>query len=228
MRKILLTTASALSLILATAAWAQTRDEGGMGGARDQGPGQGQDQMAPGGGGAPSMHGGASGGAQPGKGETMRGEQGGQTMHQGADENMGGEKSKGAENGQSPENGKQEKMQRQGFENGKGAGEKMQGETSKGAGREHGESGKAASLSSEQKTRVRSSFHGASIREAQDIKVTHVSIGARIPRTVVNYWEPVPAAILEVVPAWRDYKVVRIRGNIVVINPDTYEIVYVM
>ena len=169
MRKTLMTTASALSLILATAAWAQTRDEGGAGGAG----GQGQGQMAPGGGEEPSMHGGASGGAQPGKGE-MRGEQGGKTLHQGRDENLGGEKSKGAENGQGLENkGEHEQMQRQ------GAGEKMQGETSKGAERERGESGKAASLSSEQKTRVRSSFHGASIREAHDINVTHVSIGGQ-------------------------------------------------
>ena len=103
---------------------------------------------------------------------------------------------------------------------------RMQGETSKGAERERGESGKAASLSSEQKTRVRSSFHGASIREAHDINVTHVSIGGD-PRTVVNYWEPVPASILEVVPAWRAYKVVRIHGDIVVII-ETYEIVYVL
>ena len=46
MRKTLLTTASALSLILATAAWAQT----GMRAARAAPAGQGQGQMAPGGG----------------------------------------------------------------------------------------------------------------------------------------------------------------------------------
>jgi predicted FMN-binding regulatory protein PaiB len=45
---------------------------------------------------------------------------------------------------------------------------------------------------------------------------------------VTEFWEPVPATIVEVVPAWRSYRVVRIHGDIVVIDPDTFEIVYVM
>ncbi|MCW2315571.1 hypothetical protein M2322_001105 [Rhodoblastus acidophilus] len=121
----------------------------------------------------------------------------------------------------------------------KGA-ERDRGETTKGAerdrdarepgqregAREHG--GAAASLSTEQKTRVRSGFHGASVREARDIAITHVTIGASIPRKVVEYWEPVPASIIEVVPAWRAYKVVRVHDEILVIDPDTFEIVYIL
>ena len=83
-------------------------------------------------------------------------------------------------------------------EKGKSAEHERGEKATKGAEREGGpRGGSAAHFSTEQQTKVRSSFRGASITEARDINITHVSVGSSIPRTVVEYWEPVPASIVE-------------------------------
>ena len=65
------------------------------------------------------------------------------------------------------------------------------------------------------------------MREATNINV-NVRIGTAVPRTIVEYWEPVPAPILSIVPAWRAFRIVRISGEYVIIDPATFEIVYVL
>jgi len=233
MRRSLLAATAIIGLVFAPSVWAQ---QGGTGGA------------SPGTGGVGTSGGGMKGG---GAGDEMKGErgdmrsqggdkagdmrqQGDQKTRQGADE-MRGDKAKGAERdhekgkGADYERGDKAKgAERDQDDKAKGA-ESERGDKTKGAERERGEhSGGAASLSTEQKTKVRTGFRGASIKEARDINITNVAVGTSAPRTVVDYWEPVPATIVEVVPEWRAYKVVRIRGDIVVIDPDTFEIVYVM
>ncbi len=91
---------------------------------------------------------------------------------------------------------------------------------------EGGERG-AGQISTEQRSRLRTGFKGVQVREASGVNITSVRVGANIPRAVSEYWEPVPVAILDIVPAWRDYRVVRIHDEIVVIDPETFEIVYV-
>ncbi|SNB64687.1 Protein of unknown function [Rhodoblastus acidophilus] len=250
MRKSFLTATAIVSLTLAPAVWAQQRGEGG-GAAPGAGGAPGAGAQSPGGShGDMRSPGGESGGP---RGEAP---QPGGGMRQGAGDDMRGDKAKGAERdrGDASKGAERDQNTTKGAERDqdktkggerdrndatKGA-ERDRGETTKGAerdrdarepgqregAREHG--GGAASLSTEQKTRVRSGFHGASVREARDIAITHVTIGASIPRKVVEYWEPVPASIIEVVPAWRAYKVVRVHDEILVIDPDTFEIVYIL
>jgi hypothetical protein len=91
-----------------------------------------------------------------------------------------------------------------------------------------GEKASATQVTSEQRTRIRSSFKGANIREANDIDISHVGVGVSVPRTITEYWEPVPTEIVEIVPAWRPYRVVRIHDEILIIDPATFEIVYIM
>jgi hypothetical protein len=202
MRKLLLTATSVVGLALAPAVWAQQSPGGGAGGEMERG------------------------GSKGAAGEPMT-EPGGGKMRQGAGDEMSGEKGKGAER-ETNEKGMKGAERDRDEKGGKGA-ERDRDDKTKGAERERGEnSGGAASLTTEQKTKVRSSFRGATIREARDINITRVSVGASVPRTVIAYWEPVPATIVAVVPAWRSYKVVRVRDDILVIDPDTYEIVYVM
>jgi len=53
-----------------------------------------------------------------------------------------------------------------------------------------------------------------------------VTIGTRVPRSV--QLAALPAAVIEVVPAYRSYRYVVVRDDIVIIDPATYEIVYVL
>ena len=50
--------------------------------------------------------------------------------------------------------------------------------------------------------------------------------GVRIPHSVHLY--PLPGDIVSLVPAYRDYEYVLVGDNIVIVDPDTYEIVAVI
>jgi hypothetical protein len=70
------------------------------------------------------------------------------------------------------------------------------------------------------------------IRESVDIERARVNVnidvnvGAVIPRTVELH--PLPAAIIEVNPRYRNYRYVVVRDEIVIINPQTYAVVEVI
>jgi hypothetical protein len=42
------------------------------------------------------------------------------------------------------------------------------------------------------------------------------------------HFYPVPAEIVEIHPAWRSYQVIYVEDELVLIDPTTYEIVYVV
>lgn len=84
-----------------------------------------------------------------------------------------------------------------------------------------------AQISSEQRTKLRTGFKGAQVREAGNIGITNVRVGASVPREVTEYWTPIPAPILAIVPEWSDYRVVRVGGEYLVIDPETFEVVYI-
>lgn len=83
-------------------------------------------------------------------------------------------------------------------------------------------------LSGEQKTKI------TTVIKRQDAKpVTNanfnISVGTRVPREqIVTDWKPLPASVVEVYPQWRGYSFIRVGGEIVIIEPSTYEIVSVM
>ena len=54
----------------------------------------------------------------------------------------------------------------------------------------------------------------------------NVQVGASIPRTVEL--QPVPPAIIEIAPSYREYRVIRVRDEIVIVNPRSYEVVEVI
>lgn len=93
-----------------------------------------------------------------------------------------------------------------------------------------GPSGRGSSfnLSSEQKTKVVTDIRGANVREARDINVSNVRVGVSVPRNVTEYWEAVPSNIVTIVPEWRAYKIVRIHNEYLIIDPETFEIVYIL
>nr|GAJ35031.1 hypothetical protein BDOA9_0142300 [Bradyrhizobium sp. DOA9] len=89
-----------------------------------------------------------------------------------------------------------------------------------------GQAGAAAKLSTEQRTQITSV-----IREQRVAPVTNVNfsiaVGTRIPREGITL-HALPSRVVTIYPEWRTYKYVLVRDEIVIINPDTYEIVAVL
>lgn len=83
-------------------------------------------------------------------------------------------------------------------------------------------------ITSQQKTEIRSHISSVNIKAATNVNLPKVSIGVVVPSTIEQYWEPVPTSIVEIVPAWRSYRVVKIHDEIVIIEPSTRKIVYVI
>jgi hypothetical protein len=80
-------------------------------------------------------------------------------------------------------------------------------------------------LSEQQQTRVRET-----VLKQRNARVTNVNfsvtVGTRIPRSVRLV--ALPAAVIEVVPEYRSYQYVVVGDDIVIVDPGTYEIVYVL
>jgi hypothetical protein len=53
-----------------------------------------------------------------------------------------------------------------------------------------------------------------------------ISVGAKVPRAVK--YHPLPAAVVEICPEWRGYYFILVRDEIVIIRPNTFEIVAVI
>ena len=81
-------------------------------------------------------------------------------------------------------------------------------------------------LTTEQRTKIRKVV----IEEKKIPRLTKVNfdikVGVRVPRTVHFY--PVPEEIITIHPAWRSYRVIFVNEELVLIDPTTFEIVYVI
>jgi hypothetical protein len=86
----------------------------------------------------------------------------------------------------------------------------------------------AAKLSSEQRTKITSAIKSKSteFKPAQNVNFS-ISVGSRVPRTGVTLYT-LPPEVIQVYPAWRGYKFILVRDEILVIDPRTYEIVDVL
>jgi hypothetical protein len=84
----------------------------------------------------------------------------------------------------------------------------------------------AVNLSTEQRTRIQTVIKEKShVRPATNINFS-VSVGARVPRSVHLY--PLPVEVVDVYPSWRGYQFILVGDEIVVIDPNTFEIVAVI
>jgi hypothetical protein len=80
-------------------------------------------------------------------------------------------------------------------------------------------------ISAEQRTEVRDIIVESKV-EPVDIDVS-VSVGVAVPKTVELH--PLPPRIIEIVPAYRGYEYfVLADGRIVIVEPDTHEVVYIV
>ncbi|MDE2364600.1 MAG: hypothetical protein KGM42_18135, partial [Hyphomicrobiales bacterium] len=89
----------------------------------------------------------------------------------------------------------------------------------------HREGGGA--ISKDEASRVRTKMRDVRVREFDGANF-HVGIGVIAPTVIERYWEPVPSVLLDIVPAWRAYRVVRVHGDILIVDPVTRRIVFVL
>jgi hypothetical protein len=80
-------------------------------------------------------------------------------------------------------------------------------------------------ISAEQKTEIRTIIREAKV-EPVDVDI-ELRIGVDVPRTVELH--PLPPRFVEIVPEYRDYVYfVLVDGRVVIVEPDTYEVVYII
>lgn len=84
---------------------------------------------------------------------------------------------------------------------------------------------KTADLSGDKKTRVKSSFKSENIKRETNVSID-ISVGRRVPRD----WDyrPVPVAVIDIVPEYRGYSYAYVDDRYVIVDPETYEVVYVI
>jgi hypothetical protein len=80
-------------------------------------------------------------------------------------------------------------------------------------------------ISSEQKTEIRNIIVE---NKVEPIKPSFsVSAGVAVPKTMELH--PLPPRVVEILPAYRSYRYFVLADNrIVIVEPDTYEIVYIL
>lgn len=89
-----------------------------------------------------------------------------------------------------------------------------------------GQAGAGAKLSTEQRTQITSVIHEEHVRPVTNVNFS-VSVGTRIPREGIEL-HALPSRVATIYPEWRSYRYVLVKDEIVIINPDTYEIVAVL
>jgi hypothetical protein len=87
-----------------------------------------------------------------------------------------------------------------------------------------GAAGPAASLSTEQRTQIRTSIKGQ--QRATNVNFS-ISVGTQVPRAGVRFY-PVSRHLVQINPSWRGYDYFLVGDQIIVVNPRTLEIVAVL
>jgi hypothetical protein len=88
-----------------------------------------------------------------------------------------------------------------------------------------GAAGPAASLSTEQRTTIRTVVNRQNVKPMTNVNFS-ISVGARVPSTVRFY--PVPTELVTIYPSWRGYDYFLVGDQIIVVNPRTHDIVAVL
>lgn len=84
---------------------------------------------------------------------------------------------------------------------------------------------KSVDLTGDKKDRVKTSFKSEQVKKITNVNVD-ISVGRRLPRD----WEyhAVPSAVIEIVPEYRGYRYAYVEDRYVIVDPNTYEVVYVL
>ena len=80
-------------------------------------------------------------------------------------------------------------------------------------------------LSQEQRTRVRTTIREQNVKRVTNVNFS-INVGVHVPRTVTLH--ALPRTVVEVVPYYRGYRYFAVEDRICIVDPATYEIVYVI
>jgi hypothetical protein len=88
-----------------------------------------------------------------------------------------------------------------------------------------GQAGAGAKLSTEQRTRITTVIRDQHVAPVTNVNFS-IAVGTRIPRDVT--FHPLPTEIVTIYPDWRGYEFILVNDQIVVVDPQTFEIVAVL
>jgi hypothetical protein len=89
-----------------------------------------------------------------------------------------------------------------------------------------GQAGAAAKLSTEQRTKITTVIRNQHVESVKNVNFS-ISVGTRVPRQGVHFY-PLPAEVVTIYPEWRGYEFIEVNGQIIVIEPASYEIVAIL
>ncbi|SDS30044.1 DUF1236 domain-containing protein [Bradyrhizobium canariense] len=88
-----------------------------------------------------------------------------------------------------------------------------------------GQAGAGAKLSSDQRTKITTVIKEQHVAPVTNVNFS-ISVGTRVPHDVA--FRPLPAEVVTIYPEWRGYNFILVRDQILVIDPNTFEIVAVI
>jgi hypothetical protein len=88
-----------------------------------------------------------------------------------------------------------------------------------------GQAGAGAKLSSEQRTKITTVIRDQHVQPVTNVNFS-ISVGTRVPRDVS--FHPLPAEIVTLYPDWRGYEFILVKNQILVVDPQSLEIVAVL
>ena len=88
-----------------------------------------------------------------------------------------------------------------------------------------GQAGAGAKLSTEQQTKISTVIKSQRVQPVTNVNFS-ISIGTRVPRDV--HFHTLPAEVVTIYPQWRGYRFILVKEEIVIIDPNTFEIVAVI
>ena len=77
----------------------------------------------------------------------------------------------------------------------------------------------------EKRTQIVSAIKSEKIEETTNVNF-NISVGTAVPAGV--RFHPLPPRIVEIYPEWRGYDVIFVRGQYIIVRPQTHEIVYII
>ncbi len=88
-----------------------------------------------------------------------------------------------------------------------------------------GQAGAAGKLSTEQRTQITSVIKEQRVAPVTNVNFS-ISVGTRVPRDVA--FHTLPERVVTIYPEWRRYKFILVREQIVIVDPNTFEIVAIL
>ncbi|KJC50289.1 hypothetical protein UB31_13105 [Bradyrhizobium sp. LTSP849] len=83
----------------------------------------------------------------------------------------------------------------------------------------------AAAPPAEKRSQISTAIKSTKIEETTNVNF-NISVGSAVPSTV--RFHPLPPQIVEIYPEWRGYDVIFVRGQYIIVRPQTHEIVYII